>query len=113
MVKLSKTQLISIWIINLNSIAINSIIMLKEIKLNKNIKFVREKSQMEKVLENSSIKVAIYKNTAYWVVNNIIYKAKIDEYGNVMDHEAEQIDVFKLSEKEVNNLLVILDSINS
>lgn len=113
MVKLSKTQLISVWLINLNSIAINTIIMLKEIKVNKSIKFIREKSQMEKVLENSSIKVAIYKDTAYWVVNNIVYKAKIDEYGNVMDHEAEQIDVFKLSEKEINNLLVILDSINS
>lgn len=113
MVKLSKTQLISVWIINLNSIAMNAIIMLKEIKMNKGIRLIREKSQMEKVLENSSIKVAIYKDTAYWVVNNIVYKAKIDEYGNVMDHEAEQIDVFKLSEKEINNLLVILDSINS
>lgn len=72
----------------------------------------QRKSQTYKMLEKSIIRVAIYKNTAYWVLNNVIYKARVDEDGNVIDSEAEQIDVFNLSEKEVNKLLAILDSIS-
>lgn len=112
MTDLSKTQIASAWLITLNSIAINITVMLNQIKSSRPSEEYREKSQMEKVLDNSTIKVAIYRNTAYWVVNNIIYRARVDIDGRVLDHEAEQIDVFKLSDKEVDNLLLILDSIN-
>ena len=85
--------------------------MINDIKLKKNSNNNIKKSQMERILDSGVVKVAIYKNTAYWVVNNVMYKARVDRDGNVMDNEAEQIDVFKLSDKEVDNLLVILDSI--
>lgn len=113
MIKLSNTQLISVWLFTLNSIALNSLILLNQLRLNKEPEQAVQKSQMEKVLENSIVKVAIYKNTAYWVLNNVLYRARIDKDGNIMDHEAEQIDVFQLSDKEVDNLLVILDSMKS
>lgn len=112
MKKLSNVQLISVCLVTLNSIAINIIIVLNSIRLGKEIKETRGKSQMEKILDSGSIKVAIYKNYAYWVINNVIYKARLDRDGNVMNEEAEEIDVFNLSDKEVDNLLVILDSIN-
>ena len=112
MTDLSKTQIASAWLITLNSIAINITVMLNQIKSSRPPEEYIEKSQMEKVLDSSTIKVAIYRNTAYWVVNNIIYRARVDIDGRVLDHEAEQIDVFKLSDKEVENLLLILDSIN-
>ena len=85
--------------------------MINDIKLKKNSNNNIKKSQMERILDSGVVKVAIYKNTAYWVVNNVMYKSRVDRDGNVMDNEAEQIDVFKLSDKEVDNLLVILDSI--
>jgi hypothetical protein len=110
-IKLSKTQLVSVWIITINSLAINIITMINDIKLKKNSNNNIKKSQMERILDSGVVKVAIYKNTAYWVVNNVMYKSRVDRDGNVMDNEAEQIDVFKLSDKEVDNLLVILDSI--
>ena len=88
--------------------------MLREMygKFLKNEGFNKE-SQMETILKKGIIKVAIDKNKAYWVINNVIYTADIDEYGNILNNNAEVIDVFNLSEKEVNNLLKILDSINN
>lgn len=116
MAKLSGIQIISVWLITLNSFAMNVIMTLKGIKSVKDSsqKYTGyEKSQIEKVLEKSTIKVAIYKNTAYWVINNVIYKAKVDKEGRVLQDQAEEIDVFTLSDREVDNLLTILDSMNN
>lgn len=112
MAKLSISQIISVWIITLNSLAINAVLLFKKIN-NSTISNNHIESQMEKILKKDILRVAIYKNKAYWVLNNVIYKAEIDEYGNILDDMAEEVDVFKLSEKEVNNLLNILDSINN
>lgn len=114
MVNLSPLQIISVSLINLNSFATNIIILLRQISFEKEIiETEYEKSQMEKMLEKSIVRVAIYKNSAYWVLNNVIYRANIDRNGNIIHDQAEEIDVFKLSEKEVNNLLTILDSISN
>lgn len=104
--------MISVWIITLNSIAINAVLLFKKI-IDVPTKVEYIESQMEKILKKDIIRVAIYKNKAYWVLNNVIYKAEIDEYGNILDDMAEEVDVFKLSEKEVDNLLNILDNINN
>ena len=113
---ISLVQKLSIYLVSLNLISISSLVVFREIqKINGRypVKNLDRESQMDRQLSKDIIKVAIYKDTAYWVLNNVIYRAKIDEFGNI-DHEyAEEIDVFKLSEKEVNNLLTILDSISS
>jgi hypothetical protein len=64
-IKLSKTQLVSVWIITINSLAINIITMINDIKLKKNSNNNIKKSQMERILDSGVVKVAIYKNTAY------------------------------------------------
>lgn len=114
--KLSLVQKLSIYLVSLNLISISSLVVFKEIqKINGKYgsKLSYRESQLQKQIKKSIIKVAIYRNTAYWVLNNVIYKADIDEYGNINHENAEEIDVFNLSEKEVNNLLTILDNINS
>jgi hypothetical protein len=70
------------------------------------------KSQLLTILEEDVVKVAIQDNNAYWVVDNVLYKAIIDEYGNINNENAEEVDVFNLSEKEVDNLALIVDNIN-
>ena len=71
------------------------------------------KSQMRKVLDESTVKVAIQDNNAYWVVNNILYTADVSKDGRILNENAERVNVFDLSEKEVNNLLSIIDTISS
>lgn len=114
--KLSFVQKLSIYLVSLNLISISSLVVFKEIqrisgKYTENVS--KRKTQIERQLQKNIVKVAIYRNTAYWVLNNVIYKAEIDEYGNINHENAEEIDVFNLSEREVNNLLTILDSMNS
>lgn len=113
MIKLSLPQIVGVWIVTLNSFAINSIMILKD--MNNKTKAISDpyQTQMEKLLKKSIVKVAIYRNKAYWVLNNVIYKAEIDEDGNILNEMAEEVDVFQLSEKEVNNLLAIIDSISN
>jgi hypothetical protein len=67
---------------------------------------------MEKILERSTVKVVIVKNQAYWVYENNIYVADVDDYGRVDGQNAKKIDVFGLPQKKVNELLEIIDSIS-
>lgn len=68
-------------------------------------------SQMYKLLNKDSVNVAIVNKKAYWVSDNTFYVAKIDEEGYIDTENAEQIDVFSLSDREASNLLKILDSL--
>jgi hypothetical protein len=56
--------------------------------------------------------VAVVNKKAYWVKNNTIYTALINEEGDVDISNAKKIDVFSLDQNEVNNLLKIIDKIN-
>lgn len=69
-------------------------------------------SQMEQLIEKSTIKVVIENNRAYWVHDNSIYEAKVTEDGRIDAENAEKIDVFSLSKKETDRLMSILDSIS-
>lgn len=66
---------------------------------------------MYKLLNKDSVNVAIVNKKAYWVSDNTFYVAKIDEEGYIDTENAEQIDVFSLSDREASNLLKILDSL--
>jgi hypothetical protein len=59
-----------------------------------------------------NINVAVVNKKAYWVKNNTIYTALINEEGDVDISNAKKIDVFSLDQNEVNNLLKIIDKIN-
>ena len=119
MSKLSKLEMFSLSLVSLNSIVVTFIAIVNSMIYNKiNISFTpdinhdNKKTQMQKAIEKIIIRVAIYNNNAYWVVNNTVYKASIDDNGKIDDTEATTINVFDLSEKEVKNLLAIIDSIS-
>jgi hypothetical protein len=119
MYRLSRLEISSIMLITLNLIGINLVVLIKNIRKQSlfDILFYpenkdREKSQLKKIIDEGVVKVAIHDKTAYWVLNNVIYRANLDEDGKIDQDLAEEIDVFKLSEKEVNNLLTIIDSIS-
>ena len=120
MYKFSKLEIISICLITLNSIGINIVVLLKNSKMKNDFDIVftseldihRMKSQMVREIEKGIVRVAIYDDNAYWVLDNVVYKANLDKDGRVCDEDAKEIDVFNLSEKEVTKLLAILDSIS-
>ncbi|MFZ9242578.1 MAG: hypothetical protein ACO295_05140 [Sediminibacterium sp.] len=72
----------------------------------------KEGSQMQRLLNKSTIRVAIVEDKAYWVNDHKFYMADIDETGRIDGENAEQIDVFSLPAKKVEKLLEILDSIS-
>lgn len=117
---LSPLQKLSACLIALNFFAINLFVILTSfIQSNKEEDFMvafkgfSRKSQLSKILDEGTVRVAIQDNSAYWVIDNILYKANISEDGRILNEEAERVDVFDLSEKEVSNLLSIIDSISS
>ena len=67
---------------------------------------------MKRLLNKINLRVAVVDDNAYWVNNNIFYKAPISNGGSIDMENAIEIDVFSLSEKEMSNLLSILDSIS-
>lgn len=71
----------------------------------------RKKSQLQQLIDRSTVRVAIVDDNAYWVNNNSIYKANIDEFGRIDLENAIVVDAFSLSEKETQKLLEIIDSI--
>jgi hypothetical protein len=120
MEKLSFTQVISLCLITINSLSTNIFINLNKIRQDKLIMFFKSlevdlrrngRSQMTDILDKGMVKVAICENVAYWVVDNEIYRAEVDKDGRVDSEKASVVDVFNLSEKEVEKLLVIIDSI--
>lgn len=119
MLRLSKTELLSVILISMNSIVITSTVVFNEMREKfEDVSFTPEfeegsrKSQLTNILDKDMIKVAIYNDNAYWVFDNMVHKARIDKAGRIHDDEAIVVDVFELSEKEVDNLLTIIDSIS-
>ena len=73
---------------------------------------LEKESQMKSIINKNKIDVAVVKDKAYWVRNNKIYKSSIKENGDVDIENAEEVDVFSLSDKEMQALLKIVDSLN-
>jgi len=120
MKKLSPLERISACLIAINFFAVNLIVIINSI-VKENIeedfsvsfKGFSKKSQMRKVLDENTVRVAIQDNSAYWVIDNILYTANVSKDGRILNENAERVNVFDLSEKEVNNLLSIIDTISS
>jgi hypothetical protein len=120
MQKLSPLQRISACLIAINFFAINLFVILtsliqknKEEDFSVSFKGFSRKSQLCKILDEGTVRVAIQDNNAYWVIDNILYKADISKDGKILNENAVRVDVFDLSEKEVSNLLSIIDTISS
>lgn len=114
----SKPAILSACILSINCLAVDCIALLKTMYQNNyDIQFTMDLSehrttQMEREINKNIVRVAIVGNFAYWVDNNNVYRAIIDEDGFIDRENAKEIDVFKLSKKEINKLLNIMDAIN-
>ena len=69
-------------------------------------------SQLDKVRRDTTIKVAIFNDKAYWVHDNMFYESTIVD-GYIDNMRAKPIDAHKLSKKEMDFLLEVLDNLNS
>jgi len=69
-------------------------------------------TQLQKLRKDNVIKVAIFEDKAYWVHNNIFYVSNIID-GDIDNGGAKPIDAHKLSKKEMDFLLEVLDNLNS
>jgi hypothetical protein len=120
MKNLSPLQRISGCLIAINLFSINLFVLIisfiekkKGEDFSVSFKPIPRQSQLSKILDEGTVRVAIQDDSAYWVVDNILYKCNINKDGKIDNENAERVNVFDLSEKEVNNLMSIIDSINS
>lgn len=72
----------------------------------------KQMSQVERLFESVSTRIAIVNDHAYWIKDNNVYKSNLDEEGKIDMDSASVIDVFSLSEKEATNLLKIIDNLS-
>jgi hypothetical protein len=81
----------------------------------KDIEHIKDpyKTQMQKAIDKIMIRVAVYDDNAYWISNNVLYRASVDSNGDIHNEEASEVDVFSMSDKEVKKLLNIIDSISN
>lgn len=105
--------------INLYFIQKKLAIKLEELEMNKDLtvdEIISAASLPQNKIENpipdEEVEVAIINNKAYWIKNNTIYTSKVNEFGDIDMNTASPIDVFSLSNKEMQVLMKIVDSLN-
>lgn len=93
------------------------------VELKKNLPFCNKKvdedgrrekymTQLEKIREENTVRVAIVGDKAYWVQSNTFYES--DVIDGLIDTDATRaVDAHKLSKKEIVQLLEILDQIRN
>lgn len=69
-------------------------------------------NHVEDISDDEEVEVAIINNKAYWIKNNTVYTSKVNEFGDIDIKNATKIDVFSLSNKEMQFLMKIVDSLN-
>ena len=69
-------------------------------------------NKVENPMDDEEVEVAIINNKAYWIKNNSLYTSKINEFGEIDIKNAAPLDVFSLSNKEMQMLMKIVDSLN-
>jgi len=92
------------------AILIDAFFLMKESELDKHFSEII-KSAEEDMEEEEFISVAVIEDKAYWVVNNMFYQADIID-GEVDKTSSKPIDAFKMSSKQINKMLYILDNLS-
>jgi hypothetical protein len=69
--------------------------------------YIEEEMEEE---EERFIRVAMFEDKAYWVVDNALYCADVVD-GEIIKENSEKVNAFDLDFKEVNNMMNILDGI--
>jgi hypothetical protein len=74
----------------------------------KNSRKLVTKTQSKMHYDKTNVKVIILDNQAYWIKDNIFYKAPID--GQEIDKEsAEQVDTIHMDKVQLDKMLFIMD----
>lgn len=68
-----------------------------------------QSEELDKKL-NRSVRVAFTDTRAYWISDNTFYSAECSD-GEVLTETAEAVDMFTASDKELQNYMVIIDSL--
>lgn len=71
-------------------------------------KYNTGKNQMD---DENVVRIAMLDDKAYWVQDNIFYEADMID-GNPDIESARPVDAMTISEKEIDKLLFILDTLN-
>jgi hypothetical protein len=68
------------------------------------------RTQSKKHYDKTNVKVIILDNQAYWIKDNIFYKAPID--GQSIDKEsAEEVDTINMDKVQLDKMLFIMDKL--
>ena len=75
-----------------------------------NSRRIKSKTQSKLHYDKTNIKVIIFDNDAYWIKDNIFYKAPlVDE---LIDKEAaEQVDTIHMDKVQLDKMLFIMDKL--
>lgn len=71
----------------------------------------REKDRLEDTLDDDEVRVALHDGVAYWLVDESIYHAPLDDDGEVVSEEAKPLDILALDNGQVEFLMEILDAL--
>ena len=69
-------------------------------------------SQAMKHVEDHMVQIIVVESKAYWVKNNIFYTADT-ENGKIVGETAQPVDTTKMSKKDIEKMLFILDNLGS
>ena len=76
----------------------------------KYLRKMTNKTQSKMHYDKTNVKVIILDNQAYWIKDNIFYKAPID--GQSIDKEsAEQVDTMHMDKVQLDKMLFIMDKL--
>jgi len=71
---------------------------------------ITSRTQSKKHYDKTNVKVIILDNEAYWIKDNIFYKAPID--GQSIDKEsAEEVDTIHMDKVQLDKMLFIMDKL--
>lgn len=84
---------------------------MRESSLDKHFNEIIREVEEEVEYEDEFVSVAVIEDKAYWVVDNIFYQADIVD-GEIDKTSSRPVDAFKMSSKEINKMLFILDNLS-
>lgn len=67
-------------------------------------------TQSRKYIQKNMLKVVLADGRAYWVTDNVFYKADTVN-GRIDESTIEPLDIFNMPKKELNKMLDILDNL--
>lgn len=93
------------------AILIDAFYLMRESSLDKHFNEIIREVEEEVEYEDEFVSVAVIEDKAYWVVDNIFYQADIVD-GEIDKTSSRPVDAFKMSSKEINKMLFILDNLS-